>query len=206
LDIVTYASPSILDIFYLENVRENIIKPSDFPQVQRFIIPLIEDIKKVPEGVNLITLKPSPAAKSEATAKRQGNKIILSPEILCEEKGMEMPAINPDCCGKKNNFFYAAGTINQNSFRNKIVKINTETRDLTYFKENEHVFPGEPIFLPDPSGVEEDDGVILAAMSDTRKNEEQDFLIFLDKNMKEMARANFQNEIPSALHGIFLKN
>ena len=122
---------------------------------------------------------------------------------------MEMPTFNPDFCGKKTKFLYGAGTINENSFRNKIVKMNTETRELMTFSENEHVFPGEPIFLPDPHGIEEDDGVLLAAMSDTREKGEggQDFLIFLDKQLKEMARVNFAvNSIPSALHGIFLKD
>ncbi|CAG7818148.1 unnamed protein product, partial [Allacma fusca] len=47
VDIITYANAAVLDIFYLSNLRQNIIKPSEHPQLQRFVIPLIDDIKSV---------------------------------------------------------------------------------------------------------------------------------------------------------------
>ncbi|CAG7827089.1 unnamed protein product, partial [Allacma fusca] len=31
LDIITYATASVLDMWWMENLRENVIKPSDFP-------------------------------------------------------------------------------------------------------------------------------------------------------------------------------
>ncbi|CAG7728191.1 unnamed protein product, partial [Allacma fusca] len=41
-------------MWWMENLRENVIKPSDFPQFQRFVIPLVDDVKKVPENENLV--------------------------------------------------------------------------------------------------------------------------------------------------------
>ncbi len=60
------------------------------------------------------------------------------------------------------------------------------------------------MYISNPSGESEDDGVVLCALTDSRAGYE-DFLIFLDaKTMSEIARAAFKSHIPSALHGLFL--
>ncbi|CAG7824572.1 unnamed protein product [Allacma fusca] len=189
-------------MWWMENLRENVIKPSDFPQFQRFVIPLVDDVKKVPENENLVK---SYSLDHKATAVREGGRIILTPEIIYEEKGLEYPCINQDYRFKKHSFTYVSGTINENWFRNKICKVNSETKELVQYKENDYVFPGEPVFIARPKAKEEDDGVIVSAMTDVRDGH-QDFLLFLDKDLQEMARATFQNQIPYALHGIFMQD
>ncbi|CAG7723048.1 unnamed protein product, partial [Allacma fusca] len=155
-----------------------------------------------PENENLVK---SLSTKHIATAERQGNRIVLTPENIFEDKGLEFPSFNEEFRGKQYKFAYAAGTINQNNFRNKVCKVNFDTKQFLEFKEDEHVFPGEPYFLPRPNGSDEEDGVVLVPMTNT-KDPHKDFLLFLDKDMTEIARATFQNDIPSAFHGIFLRD
>lgn len=66
-------------------------------------------------------------------------------------------------------------------------------------------YPGEPIFVPNPNGNQEDDGVILSVVLDTTKN--LSFILVLDaKNFKEIARADLNEHIPFGLHGLFIQD
>jgi carotenoid cleavage dioxygenase-like enzyme len=61
-------------------------------------------------------------------------------------------------------------------------------------------FPGEPIFVPNPQGREEDDGVVLSLVLDFAHS--RSFLLILNaKTMTELARAETPHAIPVGLHG-----
>ena len=178
---------------------------SSLPRSERYVIPLVEDIKKVPEGSNLVK-------HPEATAVRHGHRIILSPASLCSETGLEFPTINRSHVGRKASFAYTMGPLDPSSvFRNKIAKLNMDTKEVVIFGISDHFFPGEPIFIPQHGDddkdrqAEEDDGIVLAPFSNTI-DPGQDCLVFLDETMKEIARATFKNDVPSAFHGIFLRD
>ncbi len=64
--------------------------------------------------------------------------------------------------------------------------------------------PGEPIFVADPMGQKEDDGVILTIVINIADH--SSFLLILDaKTFTEQARATVQHQIPAGLHGQFFK-
>jgi len=166
----------------------------------RYVIPLVE-LKNVPENVDLV------AVKSDACAIRVGNAIILTPEAL-SETGLELPAINKNHLSKKHSFIYAAGVghCSKHNFSNAICKLDVRNRKTAVWREKEFYYPGEPIFVKSPTGLGEDDGVLISAVSDSRDNE-NDFLLFLDaKSLQELGRAKFKTNIPNALHGIFLES
>jgi len=86
----------------------------------------------------------------------------------------------------------------------QLCKIDITSGATTLWKESEFVFPGEPIFVPNPEIGEEDAGVLMTTCSDVRSNT-QDFVIFLNaKTMTEIGRARVSSQIPQSLHGIFL--
>jgi torulene dioxygenase len=63
--------------------------------------------------------------------------------------------------------------------------------------------PGEPIFVPDPNGTEEDDGVILSIVliGELAKS----ILIVLNaKDMTELGRAEMETVFPLGFHGVFV--
>ena len=55
------------------------------------------------------------------------------------------------------------------------------------------MYPSEPVFVPNPDGVEEDDGVILSNVMCSNPDQHP-FLLILDaKTFKETARAEVNN-------------
>jgi len=108
---------------------------------------------------------------------------------------------------REKNMFYSQGMIEESVFRNGISKVDLQNRKIVakWWDKDENLFPGEPIFIGPPNpGLDEDDGVILTAVTDKRKNH-KDFLLILDaKTLEEIARAEFSSHVPMALHGIFV--
>ena len=84
-----------------------------------------------------------------------------------------------------------------------IYKCDLKTQEVYRWSEK-GCYPGEPIFVADPKGIKEDDGVILnIVVDDTNK---RSFLLVLDaKNLKELARVYVEHYIPFGLHGRFFK-
>jgi torulene dioxygenase len=76
-----------------------------------------------------------------------------------------------------------------------------ETGEHWIWKEDD-CKPSEPIFIADPHGQEEDDGVLLSVVLDEVKG--ASFLAVIDaKNMKEIARAEVNSVVPFGFHGAF---
>ncbi|CAL8110503.1 unnamed protein product [Orchesella dallaii] len=201
-DIISYDSPMVLDSMTLTNLRGDQSAPADLPYIQRFVIPLIPDLKvsNIRENLNLVT-----KSETQCTAVRTGNKIIITGESITD-LGMDLPTLNKKSFGKKVRYCYASGTIHQSSYKHCVCKVDLETREVTKWKMNEYTFPGEPYFVPDPKGSREDDGVLIVGVTDMRQGQ-KDYLMILDAtDLTEIGRATFKNHVPTALHGIFLPN
>jgi carotenoid cleavage dioxygenase-like enzyme len=94
--------------------------------------------------------------------------------------------------------FHAVG------FYNSIVKINTKTGDNTYWSE-EGCFPGEPVFAARPGSRNDEEGVLLSIVLDSKKR--NSFLLVLDAGtMNEIARATVPEAIVYGFHAEFFKN
>jgi carotenoid cleavage dioxygenase-like enzyme len=160
------------------------------------------DVNEVLEGVNLVNTNGT-TIKTEAKAVREGNKIILTPDTMTE-KGLELPVINKRFLSKKTSYFYATGSTTKGYFENSLCKVHTTKKQTFLFKDSDTYYFGEPTFVANPEGKTEDDGILITAVTDIREGS-NDFLVFVDaRNMEEIARAEFENVIPQALHGIFL--
>lgn len=85
----------------------------------------------------------------------------------------------------------------------QVSKLDLETGESVVWRETDYLFPGEPEFIPLPDAKEEDEGVILSAVSDAR-DDGKDFLLLIDaKTMKEIGRAMCNSQIPQCIHGSF---
>jgi beta-carotene 15,15'-monooxygenase len=196
IDINAYPNADVLDSLELCKLRKGDFGQECQGSCHRYVIPLVQ-AKDVPENIDLV------AVKSDATATRVGNSVVLTPEILTKD-GLELPTCNKRFLGQKYSFFYAAGTYCKNDFTNSICKIDVKKRETAFWKDSDSSYPGEPIFIPNPKGISEDDGVLISAVIDTRENG-SDFIVILDaKNLKELGRAKFKAAIPQALHGLFI--
>ncbi|CAG7716213.1 unnamed protein product [Allacma fusca] len=197
VDLASYRNPDSLKDMNLTKVRNGDLSQDSQASAHRYVIPVITELKDAPENVDLV------AIKSTASAVRQGNEIILTPEALTL-KGFEMPVINNKFVGKKHKYFYAAGNMDS-SLSHTICKCDTKkTSSSLVWRESDYYFPGEPVFIPNPNATAEDDGVIVCGVTDSR-HDSSDFLLFLDaKTFKELGRVKFRQHIPLAFHGIFL--
>jgi len=87
----------------------------------------------------------------------------------------------------------------------QLCKIDIDSGITKLWRDSEHIFPGEPKFIPSPDATEEDDGIVMTTCSDVR-DKGQDYLVFINgKTMEEVGRASVAaTSIPQSLHGIFL--
>ena len=96
--------------------------------------------------------------------KRRSHVVRLAPEQLCDV-GCETPTIYYEKYnGKKYRFFYAiTSDVDDPVSAGRIYKVDTKTKKvLTWAEKN--VYCAEPMFVPRPGAVAEDDGVLIASM------------------------------------------
>jgi len=118
---------------------------------------------------------------------------------------IEMPRINyAKVNGKPYEYVWGyndADSIAKTGKRG-LIKIDTKTKFAHNWSE-ENCIADEPVFVARPGGEQEDDGVLLATVLDTKKK--KSFLLILDaKKFKEIARAEVPHHIPYTLHGDFI--
>ncbi|XP_045495343.1 carotenoid isomerooxygenase-like [Colias croceus] len=124
---------------------------------------------------------------------------------LIVDIGCEMPRINYELHnGRPYKFFYgniADITIPQVG---ALVKVNTDTGDVITWKET-NSYPSEPVFIPRPGAVDEDDGVLVSAVLWSDDENAIDLIVLDARTMQELGRAKFRtpSPAPKCLHGWF---
>ncbi|XP_030621009.1 beta,beta-carotene 15,15'-dioxygenase [Chanos chanos] len=197
-DVVAYNDNSLYDMFFLETLKQQKESGNSStycrPKYKRFALPLTD--KGGETGEDLVKLKYTTAS----AVKEKDGKIHCQPEVLCE--GVELPRINYDFNGQKHRYAYMTG-VEMSSVATKIMKFDVETKKQTEWR-GENCWPSEPVFIPTPDGVEEDDGVILTSVINSNPGE-SDFLLVLDaKSFTEIARAYVKAELHMDMHGYFI--
>ncbi|KAK2577240.1 hypothetical protein KPH14_003385 [Odynerus spinipes] len=144
--------------------------------------------------------------RRKATAHRlaDGN-VFVKPELLCD-LGCETPRINYDShLGMEYRYFYAISSDVDIANPGTLIKVDTVTKSRkTWYEKN--VYPSEPIFVSDPHGKKEDDGVVLSALVWGQDRETEVGLLILDaETFTEIARVTFDTPgpVPKCLHGWF---
>lgn len=128
----------------------------------------------------------------------------ITSEILLQ-KPNEFPRINEQLDGRPYHYAYLVAFEEKNEAKEDFMKtiglykVNTVTKEVVEWVE-EGLSPGEPVFIAAPDAKEEDEGVLLAVVSDTIHKDS--FLLILDaQNFEELGRARVPLVIPPGLHG-----
>jgi beta,beta-carotene 9',10'-dioxygenase len=116
---------------------------------------------------------------------------------------LELPRID---YGRRNGrpYRYAYGASGDvGGWIDRLVKIDVESGARLEWHE-QGCYPGEPVFVRDPQRDEEDAGVALSVVLDTRSG--RSFLLVLDAGTwYEHARAEAPHHIPFGFHGQFFR-
>ena len=65
-------------------------------------------------------------------------------------------------------------------------------------------YAGEPVFVREPDGADEDAGVLLAVVLDARTG--TSFLLVLDaRDLSELGRAHVPQHVPFGFHGAYFR-
>jgi beta,beta-carotene 9',10'-dioxygenase len=119
------------------------------------------------------------------------------------DESIELPRINYSSCNERP-YRYAWGVGTGGDWIDRIVKADVVDRRSTVWSE-EGSFPGEPVFVAAPEGVEEDEGVLLSIVLNGRRG--NSFLVVLDaQSLEELARADVPHHIPFGFHGQFARS
>ncbi|KAM3920985.1 carotenoid-cleaving dioxygenase, mitochondrial-like [Leptodactylus fuscus] len=205
LDLCCQDDGRAVGLFQLENLRKSgddltkLLQQVATFYPRRFVLPLDDRVKD--------DVATQPLNYSTATAAKKGDgKIWCTHENLHDHTldscGLEFPQINyAKYNTKKYRFFYGCGF--QHLVGDSLIKVDVETKKAKVWKEDGY-YPSEPIFVPYPDAVDEDDGVILSAVL-TPHQSKNIFLLVLDaKDFTEIARAEAPVRIPYGFHGTFI--
>ncbi|MBA2505146.1 MAG: carotenoid oxygenase family protein [Thermoleophilaceae bacterium] len=113
----------------------------------------------------------------------------------------ELGRINYGRCNERR-YRYAWGVAaTPGNWIDRIVRADLEERSHTEWHESGR-YPGEPVFVAEPGGTEEDDGVLLSVVLDGER--ETSFLLVLDAHdLSEVARCEVPHHIPFGFHGLY---
>lgn len=116
---------------------------------------------------------------------------------------IELPRIDYNRYNTKGDYQYTYGISlhpeHPVGIYNCLVKINSKTGASTYWY-SEGCHPGEPCFIPSPGSKNDEDGVLLSIVLDTKKG--NSFLMLLDAGkMQEIARATVPEPVVFGFHG-----
>jgi beta,beta-carotene 9',10'-dioxygenase len=127
----------------------------------------------------------------------------LKDEVLVEVP-FELPRIDyGPRNGRPYRYVYGASASAPGQFLDVAVKLDVEERSFELWRE-EGCHPSEPVFVRDPDGDREDDGVALSVVLDARAG--NSFLLVLDAaSWTELARAEVPQHVPFGFHGQFFR-
>ncbi|KAF2794427.1 carotenoid oxygenase [Melanomma pulvis-pyrius CBS 109.77] len=112
---------------------------------------------------------------------------------------MELPTINPSYLTRRHRFVYGTADRLKSSFMDGIAKFDNKTQKSIFWETEAHT-PGEPIFIANPKGETEDDGVLLSVVLDGTN--EKSYLLCLDaKDLRELGRAEMHGPMAFGFHG-----
>ena len=186
-DIPTYPNLDILKRFYYHNMK------GTAPGALNYV-----DGKGETSKPTLMRFKlPGVGSTNIPTTSKPGKvEIVLTAP---KEDTPELPTFNPLRATKPSRYIYGVCDRGNSTFFDGLIKYDTETRSSTA-RVTHAQSPGEPIFLPDPEGQEEDDGVCLSVVLDGTKGKSH--LLVLDaRSFEEVGRAEMETVVPFGFHG-----
>ena len=188
-ELQTYPSLDVLHKFYYENLL------STAPGNEQFRGPKGEAARGVFQRYRLPDV-PSPGPRKKGTAVLE----YSAPK----DASPELPTMNPAYVTKPHQYTYGIADRGLSSLADGLVKWDSAAKIAKYWEAFANT-PGEPIFVGNPEGQAEDDGVLLSVVLDGIKG--SSFLLCLDAaTMQEIGRAEVEGVIGFGFHGLHVRS
>lgn len=180
VDLARYEDASIVFDFKLDKMRSATrLAPSCLLRLQ----------------MNGIPLDGRPTDVSSRKAQRAVANVI-------SESDIEFPIVNPTFERRKHRYVYGVTSTDAGIF-NAISKIDVDTGNTMIWSADNKVV-GEPIFVPDPHGSDEDDGSLLVVVLDAVVKRSS-LMLLSAKDLSEIATAAVSQIVPLGFHGLLTK-
>lgn len=112
----------------------------------------------------------------------------------------DLPTMNPRFRMRESRYVYSVLNRGLSTFFDGLSKVDMKTGEVRYWDNPKGHTPGEAIFVPNPEGMEEDDGVLLSVVLDGFRK--TSYLVCLDaRTMGELGRADVQCVVGFGFHG-----
>lgn len=174
VDLVAYDDSDTIETLYLDNLRSS--DPGlQTGELKRFRISI--------EG--------------------EGNSGVNSSTI--HDGPVEFPTINyRSVNSREHNYIYAAGNKQRppKGLSNRLLKIDVNTGREVGDWDHPETYTGEPLFVPNPEGDAEDDGVIVTVVLNTEA-EASELLVLDAADFSEHAKGRLPAALPFGFHGQF---
>jgi torulene dioxygenase len=186
-DLPTYENLDILNRFYYDNMKATSQGARNFTGEKG------ESSRPVLARYKLSGLGNTKVA---TTSKPKKAECLF---VSSKDDAPELPTFNPNYATKPSRYIYGVCDRGNSSFLDGLVKYDSQTNTSIAWLHHAQS-PGEPIFLPDPEGTEEDDGVCLSVVLDGIKG--KSYLLVLDaRSFEEVGRADMDVVVPFGFHG-----
>ncbi|KAK9368032.1 carotenoid oxygenase [Lipomyces kononenkoae] len=129
---------------------------------------------------------------------------VVEAQSSLESDNIELPTMNPAKSLAKQKYVYGVNIAGNSSFFDRLIKLDVDTLETKFWTEK-GFSPSEALFVADPNGKTEDDGVVLTVVLDGFKN--RSMLVILDaRTMTEVCRATMPNDkvVGFGFHGSVL--
>lgn len=177
IDLCKYKDAAVLHQFELEYMRNN--------------------NKFSPTWTTRFSLEDLSAAIADGPRKTRA-----ATEQLINESPLELPRVHPSHMRKDYRFVYGVSEAGDNSsVFSEIAKLDVTTGMRKSWSVDNGIV-GEPIFVPDPAGNDEDDGMLLIVVLDA-VTQRSSMVVVNAKTLTEVARASVPQAVPLGFHGKF---
>ena len=172
LDVETVPDATTIDSLYLDRLRDGQLGS------------LAGRLDRI-----AVTLDPDAADGAGSTERRR-----------LSEDGIALPTVSPDRWCRSHRYVYAMAMGQPvTEWARGVRKVDVETGESRIHHDGADYF-GEPIFVPDPDGTDEDDGVVLTVGLDVAA--ERSRLLVLDgETLAERASVALPHQLPFDFHG-----
>ncbi|KAF9695581.1 hypothetical protein EKO04_006469 [Ascochyta lentis] len=191
-DIITelsvFENTDVVHRFYYDNLISSLSTPdSEYTGKKRLSCLPMQAQFRLPE---ISTSLPDAQPK-------EAQRLFLADKMV----SLELPTINPSYLTRRHRYTYGCADRLKSSFMDGIAKFDNTTQTSIFWEQEGHT-PGEPIFVADPKGKGEDDGVLLTVVLDGFV--ERSYLLVLNaKDLKEVGRAEVPGPVAFGFHGAF---